>query len=89
MASGKLVINNLKLSTINQTINFLSIVFFSISLPGGIHQPSFVQIISFSMTNKSCEDKGWIVQAEEAQQEEQRSLLGLLLERLRETLRKV
>ncbi|PIK34835.1 hypothetical protein BSL78_28338 [Apostichopus japonicus] len=56
---------------------------------GGIHQPSFVQIISFSMTNKSCEDKGWIVQAEEAQQEEQRSLLGLLLERLRETLRKV
>lgn len=38
------------------------------------------------MTNKSCEDKGWIVQTEVAQEEEQRSLIGMLLERLQQSV---
>ncbi|XP_071960545.1 uncharacterized protein [Antedon mediterranea] len=40
-----------------------SMSMFSEGYPDGqsIHQPSFLQVINFSMQSKVCEDKGWII----------------------------
>ena len=55
-----------------------------------MHQPNFLQVVSFSMSSKVCEDKGWILQESEKdksqEEKEQRNILEVCLERLRESL---
>ncbi|XP_033120343.1 uncharacterized protein LOC117119619 [Anneissia japonica] len=50
----------------------------------GSHQPSFLQVINFSMQSKLCEDKGWIVhQNEQELQMERETLVHWAQERLK------
>ncbi|XP_072025024.1 uncharacterized protein [Amphiura filiformis] len=56
----------------------------------GLHQPNFLQVISFSMSSKACEDKGWIlsqnVRDKVKEENEQRNILEICLEKLKEAL---
>ncbi|XP_071810119.1 uncharacterized protein [Asterias amurensis] len=52
-----------------------------------VHQPNFLQVISFSMSSKICEEKGWIVEKEETEKEfEQQTVLEWARERLQQAM---
>ncbi|XP_022109062.1 uncharacterized protein LOC110989186 [Acanthaster planci] len=52
-----------------------------------VHQPNFLQVISFSMSSKVCEEKGWILEKEETEKEfEQRTVLEWARERLQQAM---
>ncbi|XP_038045416.1 uncharacterized protein LOC119719994 [Patiria miniata] len=52
-----------------------------------VHQPNFLQVLSFSMSSKVCEEKGWILEKEESEKEfEQRTVLEWARERLQQAM---
>ncbi len=52
-----------------------------------VHQPNFLQVISFSMSSKICEEKGWIVEKEETEKEfEQQTVLEWARDRLQQAM---